>query len=242
MNAWTRRDLTIVPLGSRDCIVIACDSCGAIGSKEGDVLKLPPRYSGKFTARVALTEIMCSGALPVTITNGVSCEMSPTGEETISGIYDELKNAGIADIVLTGSTEENFTTSMTALAVTVIGTAEQSKLKFGRASAGDKLILLGTPKFGSEVDLESKGFYTEIRRLLQLSEVREIIPVGSKGVAYEVETMTTFNNADFALYDTGIDYFKSAGPVTCLLIICAGSAVEKILSFCHPAAVIGEIR
>ena len=194
LKAWTRRDLTIVPLYSQDyCIVIACDSCGAVGKKVGDVFKLSPYYVGKFTARVALTEVMCSGALPVTITNGIACEMQPTGKESILGIQDELKNAGITDIILTGSTEENFATSMTALAITVIGTSKVSGLKFGQAAAGDKLVLLGTPKVGTEVDLESMGFYTEIRQLLPMLEVKEIIPVGSKGVAYEAEMLTSLN-------------------------------------------------
>ena len=241
MKAWQRRDLTIVP-ANNNCLVIACDSCGAIGFKDGDVFKLPPRYTGKFTARVALTEVMCAGAMPVAITNGVSCEMHPTGEETILGIQEEMQNANITDIVLTGSTEENFATSMTALAITVIGTINESDLRFGRADQGDKFILFGKPFVGSEVDLESKGFYTEIRQLLQLTEVKEIIPVGSKGVAYEAEILANLNDAQFLLYKTEIDYYKSAGPVTCLLILCAESAVSQVLAIYQQATVIGEIK
>ena len=241
MKAWTRRDLTIVPLRSQDCIVIACDSCGAVGKKEGDVFKLSPYYVGKFAARVALTEVMCSGALPVTITNGIACEMQPTGKESILGIEDELKNVGITDIVLTGSTEENFATSMTALAITVIGISKVSELKFGQAAAGDKLVLLGTPKVGTEVDLESSGFYTEIRQLLPMPEVKEIIPVGSKGVAYETEMLASLNGMGCKLDQTNKDYFKSAGPATCLLILCAESAVNRLVHIYQSAKVIGEI-
>ena len=240
MKAITRRDLTIVPLGTQS-IVIACDSCGAVGSKAGDVLKLPPRYVGKFTARVALTEVLCSGAVPVTISNGVSCEMQPTGAEIISGIRDELKNAGITDIVLTGSTEENFATSMTALAVTVIGTAKSGGLRFGQTVSGDKLVLLSSPKVGAEVDLEGPGFYNEIRQLLSLSGVKEIVPVGSKGVAYEAKMLAGLNGVGFTLYETGVDYYKSAGPVTCLLVLCAAPAAGDVLAICNPATVIGEI-
>ena len=242
MKAWTRRDLTIVPLGPQDCMVIACDSCGAVGGKKGDVLALSPRYVGKFTARVALTEVLCSGALPVTIVNGVACEMEPTGKEIIAGIQDELKNAGFADIVLTGSTEENFLTSMTALAVTVIGTVKTSNLKFSRAVKGDRLILLGSPKVGSEVELESKGFYGEIHRLLSMPLVREMIPVGSRGVRHEVKALADFGHATVKLYDTEIDYCKSAGPATCLLILCAEAAVDLVMACCQSAALIGEVQ
>ena len=245
MRARTRRDLTIVSLGSlesQDCMVIACDSCGAIGIKEGDVFTLPPRYTGKFTARVALTEVLCSGALPVTITNGVACEMHPTGAEIITGIQDELKNAGITDIVLTGSTEENFSTSMTALAITVIGTAKERDLKFGQAAKGDKLILIGTPRVGAEVDLESIGFYPEIHRLLSMPLVKEIVPVGSKGVAYEAETLANLNHMSYTLYETMIDYYKSAGPATCLLVLCADAIANQVLSCCQASVIIGEIE
>jgi len=243
MKAWTRRDLTIVPLdGAQDCIVIACDSCGGVGLKEGDVFRLPPRYTAKFTARVALTEVICSGALPVAVANGVSSEMHPTGEETVLGIKDELKNASLTDIVLTGSTEENFAASMTALAITVIGTAKLSELRFKNAIDGDKLVLLGSPKAGTEVDLESAGFYLEIAWLLSMPEVKEIVPVGSKGVAYEAETLSALSGMSFKPYETEIDYFKSAGPATCLLVLCSEAAADKIIKNYPTATVIGKMQ
>ena len=241
MKAWTRRDLTIVPLETENCIVISCDSCGAVGQKPGDVLALPPRYVGKFTARVALTEVMCSGALPVTVSNGVACEMQPTGAEILAGVQDEIKNAGLTDIVVTGSTEENFNTNMTALAVTVIGSAKERDLRFGKAAKGDKLILFGIPRVGSEVDLNSAGFYDEIRQLLSIPLVKEIVPVGSKGVQYEADMLAQLNAVNFKLYDSGIDYLKSAGPATCLLVLCENPAVEKVLAYYETALVIGEI-
>jgi len=222
-------------------LVIACDTCGAVGEKDGDILKLPPRYVGKFAVRVALMEVICAGATPIVVINGVACEMNPTGAEVILGIQDELKNAGISDITLTGSTEENFATSMTALAVTVIGTASTGSLKFGLAAKSDKLILLGRPKVGVEVELESKGFYAELQKLLAMPEVKEIIPVGSKGIAHEVEAIAALNNVTYKLYNTGIDYKKSAGPATCLVVLCSETGVNQILNFCPPAICIGEV-
>jgi hypothetical protein len=239
VKPWTRRDLTVVPLAGPNSLVIACDSCGAIGVKEGDVLKLPPRIAGKFTARVALTEVLCSGATPVTITNGAACEMEPTGREVILGIQEELRHAGLNDIVLTGSTEENFTTSMTALAITVIGVAKEGELKFGRAVKGDKLLLLGRPSVGAEVDLDSAGFYAQIRQLLSMPDVREIVPVGSKGVAHEAETLAALNGMSYVPYETEIDTIKSAGPATCLLVLCTESSVNHILSLCPLGFIVG---
>ena len=241
MKARTRRDLSIIPNTGQNCLVIACDSCGAIGVKNEDILKLPPRYVAKFTTRVALTEIMCSGALPIAVTNGVACEMHPTGEEMILGIQDELKNAGITDIILTGSTEENFPTSMTALAVTVIGIAKKRELRFECAAKGDKLILFGTPSSGEAVNLDSLGFYKEIGYLLSLPEVKEIVPVGSKGVAYEAETLAALSCLASKLYKTEIDYYKSAGPVTCMLILCGDSVAHQVVKYNPIGTVIGEI-
>ena len=242
VKAYTRRDLTIVPVTGEKTLVIACDSCGAIGLKEGDIFKIPPRYAAKFTARVALSEVICAGAQPLTITNGVASEMNPTGKEIILGIRDELKNAGIPDIVLTGSTEENFSTSMTAFAITVVGIARAKELKFGNGVCGDKLILLGRPKVGAGVDLESRGFYGEIRQLLPMTEVREIVPVGSKGVAYEAETLAALNKMRFKPYKTEIDYTKSAGPATCLLILCAETSIKQVLNIYPAGILIGEIQ
>jgi hypothetical protein len=242
IKTQTRRDLTIVSGIESKALVIACDSCGAIVLKEGDVFKLSPRYTAKFTARVALTEVMCSGAVPVTIINGVACELNPTGLETIKGIQEEMQNAGVNDIVLTGSTEENFPTSMTALAITVIGVIDENELKFGQAESGDKFILLNRPKVGTEVDLESTGFYAEIRHLLSLPGVREMAAVGSKGIEYEVKTLASLNEKAFELYNSGIDYHKSAGPATCLLVLCAGTLVNHILEIYPAGTVIGAIQ
>ena len=198
MKTYSRRDLTVVSGfdNNGSCLVIACDSCGSVGEKETDTLKLPAKYTSKFAARVALTEVICSGASPITITNGASNEMTPTGEELIKGIKEELANAQITGIALTGSTEENFPTNMTAVAVTVIGIAKEDELNFKQATNGDVVIQIGIPQAGKEVDLESVGFYKEIRQFLSLPGVREIVPVGSKGITYEANTLATLNNMD----------------------------------------------
>ena len=240
MTAYTRRDLTIVPMGDND-MVVACDTCGAVGLKSGDILKLPPHYVGKFTARVALTEVICAGAMPTVVVNGVACEMHPTGTDIILGIQEELANAGLSNVIITGSTEENFATGMTALAVTVIGTAAKGSLKFDKAAEDDKFVLLGRPKVGAEVDLACKGFYAALQEILTIQDVREVVPAGSKGIAYEVEMLAALNNTTYTLYDTDIDYKKSAGPATCLVILCSKMAAEQMRNMFPSAICIGEV-
>ena len=240
MKTWTRRDLTIIPTDGHNCLVVACDSCGGVGVKDGDVLKLPAHYAAKFTTRVALTEVLCSGAMPIAISNGVTGEMNPTGAEMILGVQDEIKQAGITGIAITGSTEENFTTSMTGISVTVIGTCRQDALKFANAARGDKFILFGVPRLGAEVDLDSPGFYRLINWLLPIQSVKEVVPVGSKGVAYEARHLASLSGREIALYNTEIDYYKSAGHSTCLLVLCEDAAVEQIRGYC-PGLVVGEV-
>jgi len=243
MKTQTRRDLTIISGMGDKCLVIACDSCGAVGEKSGDILKIPPRHVARFTARVALTEVMCSGAMPTTIINGAACEMKPTAEEFILGIQDELENANISDIVLTGSTEENFITNMTALSITVIGIANAGELKFTQATKGDKIVLLGSPSMGAEVCLDSKGFYNEINGLLSISGVREIVPVGSKGIAYEAENLAALNRMAFQAESLiPVDLYKSAGPATCLLVLCSEHSIDQIFEIYPSGIVLGELR
>ena len=247
MKTWRRRDLTFISgVADGKCLVIACDSCGAVGEKSSDILKLPARYVGKFTMRVALTEVMCSGAMPVTVINGAASEMKPTGENFIRGIQEELRNANIPDIILTGSTEENFVTNMTALAITVIGVASEAELKFEQAAKGDKLILLGRPSVGEEVCLESVGFYAEIKQLQSSTDVKEIVPVGSKGIAYEAENLAILNGMVFKHKNEDentipINLYKSAGPATCLLVLCSKTSVRQILDTYPKGIVIGEL-
>jgi len=221
--SYTRRDLTIVPLDGENCLVIACDSCGDVGLKTADVLKLSPHIAAKFAARVALTEVLCAGAKPIVITNGVANEMQPTAEATIRGIREELAAAGLS-ITITGSTEENFATTMTAIATTVIGICKRDELRFAMPQSGDKLYLLGTPKVGTEVDIHSPGFYSEISDLLSTPDIKEIVPVGSKGIEYEANVLCGENAK---LFETGICYKKSAGPATCLLVLADENAMVR---------------
>lgn len=241
MKSWARRDLTICDIGDKS-IIIACDSCGGIGMKEGDCLNISTYDVAKLTVRVGLTEVMCSGAIPIVITNNVACEMNPTGKECIRGIKAELINAGLENISITGSTEENFKTVMTAMGISVIGIAEKNTLKFNKAFHKDKVVLIGTPQIGNEVSLESKGFYKSINYLLSLPNVREIVPVGSKGIKYEAKTLAQLNGMVFKAYDTDVDIYKSAGPSTCIIVLCSDETAKLISGSILNTVVVGELK
>ena len=85
------RDVEVVDISDGKCLVVACDSCGGIGSKQLDEVKVDPYVSGRHTTRVALMEVMSVGASPKNISVAISNEPVPTGESIIKGVKDELK-------------------------------------------------------------------------------------------------------------------------------------------------------
>lgn len=214
--------MTLVDLDGRSCLVIACDSCGAVGEKEADVLRCPPFYVGAYTARVALLEVLCAGARVVSVADAICCEMRDTGAEIIRGIRHEMTKLGLDPGLLTGSTEENFKTAMTGLGITVIGVADAGALRFRPGNEGDCLLLVGKPKMGGEVVLdgdEEIASYRQVSALLQSDGVLEIAPVGSKGVAYECAQLALLSGREWIETDSGIDLKKSAGPATCVVAL-----------------------
>lgn len=239
------RDLTLISLDENKTMVVACDSCGSIGMKEGDALKVPHYYVGKLTVRVPLMEVMCAGAEVVTITDAVCNEMEPTGSEIIRGIKEELKLAGIGDVALTGSTEENFKSISTGLGVTVIGIAENKNLKVNTISENCKIISLGIPKVGAEIGLDEDldiVSYEELRKLLSLDGVYEIVPVGSKGILYEASQLAKNNNMNFILdEEIEIDIHKSAGPSTVIIAAVKNEVLNEIQND-GKVSIIGELN
>ncbi|OPJ57318.1 alpha-ribazole-5-phosphate synthase [Clostridium oryzae] len=232
MNISKVRDLTLIDISDDKIIVIACDSCGSIGLKEKDELKVSPFFVASFTSRVVIMEVMAAAAEIVTLTNAVCCEMEPTGNEMIKGIKKELSAAHINDIVLTGSTEENFRTFTTAVGITAVGIAEKKKLKINNIKHACKIISVGIPKVGADIQLENDNDivgYDDLKYLLKCSNVYEIVPVGSKGILFEAELLAKNNGLRLAMKnDIGIDVRKTCGPATVIIAAVDESAIDNI--------------
>jgi hypothetical protein len=240
------RDLSLITLDENKTIVIACDSCGSIGMKEGDMLKVPPLYVGKLIARVVLLEVICSGAEVVTIADAVCNEMNPTGEEIIKGIKEELRAANIKDIVLTGSTEENFASSSTGVGITVVGIGCTSKLKINNVKQEAIIISVGLPKVGGEVILAKDNEvvdYRTIYKLLNNDLIYEIVPVGSKGIAYEALLLAKNNNLRLRLETLqDIDIKKSSGPATSVIAAVNAESIDDVLKNIPEVRIIGYLK
>ncbi|SNS46160.1 alpha-ribazole kinase [Anaerovirgula multivorans] len=240
------RDLTLIEHTADKLLVIACDSCGGIGSKENDVLKVPPEIVGYYTARVALMEVLSVGAEVLTVIDTLSVEMESTGRRIVQGIEGLLEEAEIQAVCLNGSTEENIQTSQTAMGITIIGEVEKASIKVKTSSKGNQVVLLGIPKVGSELNLpfdEEICSIEDLRKLLSIEEVNEIYPVGSKGIFYEAKYLGDSNGCLFKVVgEPPVDMNKSAGPATAVIFTIEAknfSAVEKKVK--KPLQIIGEL-
>ena len=219
------RDLTYVAMDEGTALVIACDSSGAVGMKTQDVVQVDNEMVGRLLCRVALMEVLASGAEPFLVVDTLSVEMNPSGKEIIAGIREEASLAGLlGDAVLTGSTEENFTVIQTGAGITVLGRVKPSEFKPGGARKGDTILCFGVPKVGEEVgiggcDDPETANIALVLKLREMKDVHEILPVGSKGIAYEAQQICDGVGLSLRLANAiELDINKSAGPATCVLV------------------------
>lgn len=236
------RDLIIIYEGDM-AFVISCDSLGAIGSKKHDVLKVDEDIVGKATIKVALAEALCIGAKPIVISDTLAVEMKPTGEKILRAIQEELEENGLDSVVLTGSTEENFPTSMTGIGITVVSKAQISDLKIKKVKKNMHVSLLGYPMVGDEV-LNSDEIL-QLKDYVQIchsKEIVEAIPVGSKGIAYELGVLEKVSDLRIDKESLPhIDMKKSAGPSSCCILVHRDKRPTVIDQIGKPFTYIGKL-
>lgn len=222
MKINKHRDLTLIDINDSQRLVISCDSSGGIGDKANDVVKTSPEIVGFFGAQVSMMEIISFGAKPISVINTLTVEMDDTGKKIIKGIKEALEPLNFdTENILTGSTEENFPVTVTGIGITVIGIIEKDNFKLPKTKLGDIAVLLGLPKIGNEV-LEGKDQIMNIEKTLELKAkeyIHEILPVGSKGILFEVKEMARTNDIDILLEkEINVDMHKSGGPSTSVIV------------------------
>jgi hypothetical protein len=233
LNQRKYRDLSLIDLDGERTLVIACDSTGAIGPKPLDVVQVPGYVLGRFTARVALMEVVAAGAWPICVVNTLCVEPQPSGEEICLGVADEIRELGLdPEKLLTGSMEKNMPTSQSGLGVTVIGLAKQKALKIGAVHKGDSVALIGLPKVGGEVSLVDQEIadLNTVWALTNAPNIKEIVPVGSRGVLAEAQDLAHIYGLELKVQESAIDLDKSAGPATCLLAVGNQDSIKNICS------------
>ena len=244
----TARDLRILRLDVGRVIVVGCDSAGGIGPKPLDRIRVDGRTVGRFTARVALMEVLSVGAKPVCLSNTLAVEPKPTGIQITKGIHDELRYARVASqIVVTGSSEKNVTVNQTGVGVTIVATATSESLKIGQCKRDDAIVAVGLPHVGDEVIVGEKkrriADTRDVRILLNASYVHEIIPVGSQGALHEAQTIGQDSNLRFVRRRSSeFDLRKSAGPATVVLCACSRSHLKELSKLIQkPVNLIGSL-
>lgn len=222
MKIRKHRDLTLIDINDDQILVVSCDSSGGIGNKENDIVQAPPEIVGQLTTQVGLMEMLAFGASPITVVDTLSVEVEDTGRRILKGIKKALEPLDFdLDNVITGSTEENFPVTVTGIGITIIGIINKDNWKRPITERGLIAAVVGLPKIGYEV-LEDEGSIMDVQKLLELKEkdyIKEILPVGSKGILHELEEMAKTNNINFSLEDKQlINLKKSSGPSTCVII------------------------
>ena len=215
-------------------LVFSCDTSSSSGEKPSDYLNVSPELTARYCLRVALLELLAVNANPTMTFNLIGNEINPTGQAMLEGIQSELDLAWYPEILQNGSTEENMPTSMTSVSVLLVGEVLNKEILIQRAEADNLVIQIGRRSVGPEVlEFEDKMIqYEDVKQLRDISAVREIVPVGSRGILYEAETLADCNNLKFELEENLIgnsDLIKSAGPATTVLVAVEKSIADTLL-------------
>ena len=241
MRVSKYRDVTLLQIDESRYFTIACDSCGGIGMSELDIVKVEESLVGYLTTRVCLFETLAFRAKPTLLINTLCVEMEGRGKRILTGIkqaikeYNEVQFFNEAlDIDITGSTEENIPTLQTALGITVMGEIYHP---FERplVNKGDVVILIGYPKVGQEVLIDINENLNEIvsfqslKQLTVLQGVKDILPVGSQGVKYELKQLSKTHNKDIQINENETALLeKSAGPATCVIAVVDRNHIQNV--------------
>lgn len=244
MNIKQVRDLTIIDFDENRYLGIACDSCGGIGLKEHDMVKATPQLTAYHTGKVVLAELMSMGFTPMILADGLAVEMNDTGKQLIEGFNEVLSKLKTTKVHLTGSTEENIKTVQTSMGVTCIGVCDKDKLKYKKTMENDVCILIGLPLVGNDVvnNPDKVLDIDDFEKLYLCEYIKEMLPVGSRGTAAELDDLCKYNNLKFEYKETiSVDLKHSGGPSCSCLVTVDEKYVDIIGSLVNrPMEVLGN--
>ncbi|XMB85774.1 ATP-binding protein [Mycoplasmatota bacterium WC44] len=204
------RDAMIIPISDKEELVITTDCSGGVGQSEDDIVKVPYEVVAYFTTRVALMELLSVGAKPICYTLS---NLTTDGYQNIHhGVLKALNEVDISNLENISSSETNFELKQSGLGISFIG--KRSKTHVDKI---DNLLyaVIGYPLVGDEVvDNPEKIVSLEMfKRLVGDKRIVDILPVGSKGIKFEMKEV--FNKT---VIKSELDMIKSSGPSTCIII------------------------
>jgi hypothetical protein len=212
------RDVSIIPLSSKEEIIVGTDNSGGIGTKEEDAVRVDDRITAYYSTRVAVMEVLAVKAKPFSViihnfSGDTVWEAYKKGAETA------LKEAELEEVLITGSTESNFPLKQSALGITVLG--KRPVVKNEKAHEyGYSYAVIGVPLTGNQV-LENRGMAAPLSlftKCCRHSVILDLIPVGSKGILEELKVLTGNASLTVKNVECPLDILVSGGPSTCFLV------------------------
>lgn len=240
------RDLLVLDGG----LVLASDSVGGIGPKPSDTVAADPATVAHFAVRVPLLEVLCAGAVPIAIVDALCVEFEPTGRLMIEEVHRLAREAGIPADAVTGSTEENVMTRATGVGVTVLGRLPAGAEVGTGSRAGDAVVCAGLPISAPQHDVRighpQQVPIPAVVAALASGVVHDALPVGSKGLAWEVPQLAASSGLE-VVWEAGstVAVTASGGPASCVLFSCDPTDLPRLratLGQSVPVEVVARLR
>jgi hypothetical protein len=225
------RDVLFLPIAQNKELVFATDNTGGIGLKEKDAVKVDYETIGYFGMRVAMLECLSTGAKPLFAVVYNFC-----GDDhwmsLMKGVKRTLKELHIDHIPVTGSTESNFSFEQSAVGFLAGGEVEIESKKIAQTPPDAQWAVIGTPLVGPDVlnHQEQIAPLQLFQQIIELEEVYELLPVGSKGIFYEANMLANMNGITIKEIETDLDIQASSGPATCWIVTYHPAGETKIRS------------
>ena len=232
------RDLTILD----DDLVVATDSTGGIGPKPADTVSADAATVAHFALRVPLLEVLCAGATPVLVIDDLCVELEPTGLQMIAEIHRLAGAAGLPPDAVTGSTEDNVATTATGVGGTVLGRLDPSApSRPGGGRPGDVVLCAGLPISAPRdhvyIGHPDQVSVAAVVVAVASGLVHDALPVGSKGLEWEVPQLAASAGLGFTWYPSPVSVSDSGGPSSCVLLSAPPEAVGELRAILDPAPV-----
>lgn len=223
-STYFKHDVIEEGLSEGESLLIAADNSGAIGEKKADAVQVKYEVMSYYTFRVTYMELVAAGGKPSSV---IMHNFNDEGawESLSKGIKKGQAEVGLDELKISGSTETNFSLSQSALGFVLLGRKKKQAKK--TLPLNLKLSLIGYPLVGDDV-ISYPEKIAPLKLFKQLSELEGVVllrPVGSKGIAYEVDRQFTQHKV---LYPDTIDPYASGGPASSFIVVYEAEIREQI--------------
>ncbi|MEK4129228.1 hypothetical protein NYE67_06070 [Solibacillus sp. FSL W8-0474] len=201
-------------------LIVTIDNSGCIGTKEHDLVKVPNEITAYFTARTAILEQLCAGAIPVQLLMA-NFSGDNVWNEYAEGFKKAFNEMDLNMPPLTGSSETNFSSLQSAVSLTIIG-----EKRFSGDRTNCLYYVVGEPLVGNDVmeNLHKIANLKELFEGLQSGVIEAIWPTGSKGISAEIKRFIGEE------YSAAINLETSAGP-SCAVLVAVKKENEETFKY-----------